>query len=214
MLEIHECGNSYDDIGRIYHTPAGDFYSVTTVLSNTGDKKYLEDWKNRVGEEEAERVTRVAASVGTNFHELGEAYLLKQPYPDVQWLAKHMFKTAIPVLDKNVTAVHAVEIPLWSKVAKIAGRTDAIVDWKYELAILDYKCIGHHNSKWLTDYWCQLSIYAHCLKEMYNIEAKKLILVCANKKTLTTKIFECSPHKYSREAVNRIKLFHKNLKNS
>lgn len=212
MLKIHECENSYDNIGRIYHTPLGKFYSVTTMLSHSGDKGFLDEWRARVGIEEAERFTRVAAQMGTDFHQLGEDYLLKKELSKVQWMARHMFNTAIPSLDKHVTKVHAVEMPLWSAKAKIAGRTDAIVDWDDELAVFDYKCIGHSNPEWLEEYWIQATIYAHCLKEMYGLQAKKLVLLCANKKSLKTKYFTASAHKYSKEAVERIKIFQNKLK--
>lgn len=202
---------SYDDIGRIYHTPNGKYYSVTTMLSMTGDKTFLDDWKKRIGEHEAKLQTERAASVGSAFHELGEAYLLGHPMPLVQPLAKIMFKTAIPILDKHVTRVEAVEEALYSNVLQLAGRTDAILDWDKKLAVFDYKCIGHNNPEWLEDYWIQTTIYGQMYKELTGIQVKKLVLVCANKKTFKVKAFEEDPKKYAKKAVERIKLFRKML---
>lgn len=212
--KVDEIEVSYDHIGRVYHTPDGDYHSVTTVLGASGDKTFLDDWKKRIGVEQAEQITRQAAAMGTDFHQLGEDYLLKKPLSKVQWMAEHMFKSAIPVLDKNITAVHAVEVPLWHRTAKVAGRVDAIVDWNGEPAIFDYKCIGHHNPEWLNDYWLQTTIYAACVKDMTGIDIKRLVLCCANKKNLTTKSFTSEVHKYIKEAVARIKKFHEIHKNA
>lgn len=205
---------SYDDFGRVYHTPTGDYHSVTTVLSNTSDKSFLEDWKEREGKEKTERITRQAAGVGTDFHTLGEHYLAGKELPKVQWLATHMFESAKPLLKENVTAVHALEVPLWSDIAKVAGRVDAVLDWKSQPCIFDYKCIRHHNPEWLHDYWIQVTIYAHCVHQMTGIKINRLVLCCANKKNLTTKVFESETHKYNKEAVERIKMFHALIKNN
>jgi hypothetical protein len=212
MIEIQECQTSYDDIGRIYHTDKGSYYSVTTMLGNTADKGFLDDWADRIGKDEAAKRTRVAAHMGEQYHQLGEDYFNKVPYSDVQWMAKHMFDKTIPILDKHVTKIHAVEITLFSHLLQLAGRTDAVVDWDRELAIFDFKCINHHVPEWLEDYWIQTTVYAKCLQEMYGLKAKKLVLVCANKKSLKAKAFVSSPGLHAKDAVERIQVFRKMLK--
>lgn len=208
-MDIFECETSYDTIGRIYHTEFGDFYSVTTMLGNSSEKKDIDEWRKRVGEEQAEKITRMAAATGTAYHQLGEDYLLGKPLSKQQWLAELLFKKTIPLLKENVTKVHAVEIPLYSKILQLAGRTDALVDWNREFAVFDYKCINNSDPQYLTDYWIQTAIYAHCVKEMYGIDVKKLVLVVAHKKSLKVKIHTENPHKYSKQAVERIKAFRK-----
>ena len=50
--------------------------SVTTVLSGTSKSKDgLIQWRNRVGEEEAERVIKQSTDIGTAVHEAIENYL-------------------------------------------------------------------------------------------------------------------------------------------
>ena len=212
MLDLKELETQYDDIGRIYLTSNNKYYSVTTMLSHTSDHSFLDEWRERVGHEEADRITRVAANLGQHYHDLGEQFLLRKPLPKRQWMAEHLFKGTEPILRKNITNVHAVECCLYSDRMMLAGRTDAIVDWRKELAVFDFKCIGHHNSEWLEGYWIQTTIYREMLKEMTGLEAKKLVLVCANKKNLKTKSFTESPTKYAKEAVKRIKKFRQYLK--
>jgi genome maintenance exonuclease 1 len=181
------------------------------MLSNSSEKEGLDIWRKRVGEAEAEKITRIAAATGTAYHQLGEDYLLGKPLSKQQWLAELLFKKTIPLLKANVTKVHAVEIPLFSKVLRLAGRTDALVDWNNEFAVFDYKCINNNDPQYLTDYWIQTSIYGHMVKEMYGIEVKKLVLVVAHKRSLKVRIFHERPYKYSKQAVERIKAFREKI---
>lgn len=206
-MKIFECETSYDDIGRLYHTKFGDMYSVTTMLSNTGDKAGLDVWRKRVGEVQANKLTAIAASIGTAYHQLGEDYLLCRSSEKQNWLAELLFKKTIPILKENVTKVHAVEIPLYSMLLMLAGRTDALVDWNGAFSVFDFKCINNSDPQYLTDYWIQTSIYARCVKEMYDIDVKKLILVVAHKKSLQVKFYVEDPYKYSKQAVERILAF-------
>ena len=60
---------------RFYVTPEGNKYpSITTVLSGRA-KEGINDWRKRVGEVEANKIMRAAASRGTAVHELAENYL-------------------------------------------------------------------------------------------------------------------------------------------
>ena len=49
--------------------------SVTTILGETSDKSGLKDWVARVGQEEADRISRFSANRGTFMHSLHENYL-------------------------------------------------------------------------------------------------------------------------------------------
>ena len=66
-----------DDSGksRLYKTPDGDFPSVTTILDKTKDKTFLFEWRKRVGEENAKRITKEASGMGTRMHKYIENYI-------------------------------------------------------------------------------------------------------------------------------------------
>ena len=98
--------------GRRYLTPNGDAYtSVTTVLSDYNKAAILE-WRKRVGNEEANKISRLASSRGTRVHSLCENYLknnlpelkIKSLMPDV----KQMFSSIRPIMDERVTTVYAL----------------------------------------------------------------------------------------------------------
>lgn len=52
----------------------GLFPSITTVLGETSDKSGLEDWRNKVGHEEADRISKLSMNRGTIMHRLIELY--------------------------------------------------------------------------------------------------------------------------------------------
>jgi len=60
----------------------GLFPSITTVLGETSDKSGLEDWRNKVGHEEADRISKLSMNRGTIMHRLIELYRPIQGTPD------------------------------------------------------------------------------------------------------------------------------------
>ena len=57
---------------RFYVTPDGKKYpSITTVLGHF-KKQQLKEWRDRIGHEEAGKITRRASTRGTKFHNLME----------------------------------------------------------------------------------------------------------------------------------------------
>ena len=57
--------------------------SVTTVLGETKDKKFLEDWKKRVGEQQAEKIKNDAAARGSVMHHVLEEYIAGNKHVDL-----------------------------------------------------------------------------------------------------------------------------------
>ena len=107
VFEHEELDIGYDDLvadtretGRVYVAPDGSRYpSVTTVLGILSEDS-IREWRQRVGEEKANSITRKAASRGTDMHTLVEHYLKNESLPSVQPLSEFLFKFARPSLDK------------------------------------------------------------------------------------------------------------------
>ena len=60
---------------RHYLTPEGNKYpSITTVLSEY-NRKAIQDWRHRVGAEEAGRISGKASTRGTKLHKACEDYI-------------------------------------------------------------------------------------------------------------------------------------------
>ena len=62
---------------RLYETPDGNFPSITTVLSSLS-KASIQEWRNKVGAEEANRISTQASRIGTKTHKIIEDYLQNQ----------------------------------------------------------------------------------------------------------------------------------------
>jgi hypothetical protein len=62
----------------------GLFPSITTVLSGTSDKSSLVAWRERIGEVEADRISKLSLNRGTVMHRLIELYKLIPGTPDVK----------------------------------------------------------------------------------------------------------------------------------
>ena len=61
--------------GRTYFTPDGNFPSITTLLGKTSENQvWLQKWREKVGEEEADRISKEATDRGTLVHEYAEKY--------------------------------------------------------------------------------------------------------------------------------------------
>jgi genome maintenance exonuclease 1 len=65
----------YENGKRLYITPTNEKYpSVTTVLSNY-KKEGIIQWRKRIGEEQANKISTQASRRGTKVHKLCENYL-------------------------------------------------------------------------------------------------------------------------------------------
>ena len=98
------------EFGRRYITPSGEKYpSVTTILSSY-NKDAIMEWRNAVGEKEANKISGRAARRGTRLHKLCEDYVngnlgelqrqMMMPFD------KMMFRQVKKLLDENLNNVY------------------------------------------------------------------------------------------------------------
>lgn len=166
---------------RHYKTPEGNFYkSVTTVLGEKLDKSGLEKWKKRVGEEEAKRVSSLAARRGTAIHDIAEKYVLNE----AMWSAGAMpanietFRMAKKVLDEHVDVIYGIELYLYSDTLKTAGATDLIAEYDGVLSIIDYKTSSSNKTEDMIEgYFLQSTCYALMAEEMHGIEIPQIVII-------------------------------------
>lgn len=166
--------------GRTYLTPNGKKYpSITTVLSLL-TKKYIDEWKERVGEEEAARVSYRAGNRGSAFHDLTEQYLNNNPrYTDgYTHNIIGYFNNIRPILDERVGRVYAQEYPLYSDYLGVAGRVDCVAEFDGEIAIIDFKTSRREKShEKIHNYFIQESAYAIMWEERFKMPITKLVTI-------------------------------------
>ena len=164
---------------RVYTLPDGiKLPSVTTVVGYFKKKEIIE-WRERVGEEEANRVSRLASTKGRKVHTICEKYLNN----DVSYLdgvmpdSKQAFKSIQPYLDK-INNIHYQEQVLYSKSIGLAGRVDCIGEYEGVLSVIDFKTSKRHKERDdILDYFWQTTAYACMYQEMIGTPINQLVII-------------------------------------
>lgn len=164
--------------GRVYETPTGTKYpSVTSVIGILG-KAAIHEWRARVGEEEANRVSSRAARRGTAIHSLCEDYLLnKEVKPNIFDL--EVFNSIRPRLD-DISEVHCLETQLFSHHLRVAGTVDCIARYKGKMSVIDFKTSKRVKSRDdIHTYFMQTSAYAVMFEELTGIPVSQMVIIMA-----------------------------------
>ena len=181
-LDLPKLSRETIDGVRYYSVPDEDellkLVSITSVTSHH-NKEIFVKWRKKVGDAEADRITRQATSRGTDTHTLTEAYLYNQELPEVQPLSKMLFQIYKSELNK-ISRVHALEGSLYSKELGIAGTVDCIAEYNGELAIIDFKTSKKPKPReWVDHYFVQCMAFGCMLYELTGIAVKKLVIIMA-----------------------------------
>lgn len=172
------------ETGRVYKTPSGKEYpSITTVLSSY-NKQAIYEWRQRVGEEEANRVSRKASNRGTKLHNTVEKYLLNEMSPlqmhSIMPDTKELFLKLKPILDEKVNNIYGIEQPLFSDKLQVAGRCDCIGEWDNQISIIDWKTANYSKEKnQIANYFMQAAAYAEMFGERTGIEINQIVIAIA-----------------------------------
>ena len=188
MKTFNHVGNDLKDLKteniegkRYYVTPKGNKYvSITSLLGNLSKQSIIE-WRRRVGEAEANKISRQASSRGTRVHNICESYIqnqvgiLEDALPD----AIEMFNSIVPLLDR-IDNIHVVEGALFSDDLGVAGRTDLIGEFDEKLSVIDYKT-SRKRKTWemCHGYFMQGTFYAHAYEELTGISINDIIIIMA-----------------------------------
>ena len=160
----------------------GPYPSVTTVLSSDKSKEDgIRKWRERVGEEEANRVSHMATQRGTAVHQIMEDWILDQeaitkPMPIHLDTASRLKEQA----EKYMGEVKLVEGQLFSHELRTAGTVDLVAEWEGEMAIVDWKTSKYSKKReYVESYFMQEAAYAVMFEERTGIPVTKLVTVVA-----------------------------------
>jgi len=170
--------------------------SVTTVLGAMGDKTTLENWRKRIGEAEADRISKFSANRGTCMHqkleywftsdiadkkerlksvnEKMEMFIAENGYTQEELKVGNSLFNSLYICGffEKVDSIIEMENTLWSlSNGGYAGRVDCIYKDKCgKKVLLDFKTSKKKKkAEWLTSYYMQLSAYYFAYYEMYGI---------------------------------------------
>jgi ATP-dependent exoDNAse (exonuclease V) beta subunit len=200
--------------GRLYHTPDGDFPSITTILGKTANNIWLQKWKNKVGEEEAARISKIATDRGTLVHDYQEKFwnnedIMPQLCKENLDVIK-MVNSLLSVSQKKITLVRAQEVAVWSPNLMCAGRVDKFCDWDGVPACLDYKTSKKMKSD-TKDYKLQITFYIIAHNELFpTMPINKGIIMIAVENKDAPQIIEFDHRPFVPELKYRISDYYKN----
>jgi ATP-dependent exoDNAse (exonuclease V) beta subunit len=172
------------DSGRLYATPTGERYkSITTVLGNY-NKQAIMEWRERVGAEEANKISSKAANRGTKVHKICEDYInneipelkMQMMMPDL----KELFFKIKPIIDEKLGDVYSQEQALYSHKLKIAGRVDLIGMWNGKLSVIDFKTSTKQKQEEdIQNYFMQCTAYALMFSELTGMWIDDIVVLIA-----------------------------------
>lgn len=170
-----------EPLGRFYNTPDGWVPSITTILS-INSKDHIAAWRKRVGDEEADRISKKASERGTRVHEICEHYIdgNRDKLTNLSHADLLTFKQIKPILDQNLDDILLQEAPLYSTRFRVAGRTDCIGSFRGKLSIVDFKTsTKQKRESWITNYFQQASAYSYMFEEMTGHIAEQCVIIIA-----------------------------------
>jgi len=176
-------GTRFMDHGARNYDVAGQrLPSVTTILGKTKDQKFLQDWKKKVGEKEAERIKTSSAARGTSMHKYLENYVLGKGYEDLTDLGQETKRMAEKVIEVGLAPVseyYGSEVTLYYP-GLYAGSTDLVGIHNGKETVIDFKQANRpKREEWIGDYKLQAGAYAMAHDQVHgsNIE-QCVIMVC------------------------------------
>lgn len=181
--------------------------SVTTILGETSDKSGLKNWIDRVGQENADKISAFSANRGTYMHSLHENYInckylesienpLQESFirsrkecsnltPDEIECGKNLFFNFLNNSEfySSISSVIFQEKPVWSTLGGgYAGRLDlAINGLNNRPKMIDFKTSRKPKKReWIEGYFKQISAYSIAMYQRYGImvESAEIWISC------------------------------------
>mgnify|MGYP003146207958 CR=1 FL=1 len=167
---------------RVYEISSYRLPSVTTILGATKNTEFLNKWKAKVGEAEADRIKNVSSARGTSMHKFLESYVTGVGYDDLTELGQ----AARPMADKimeiglaPVSEYYGSEVTLHYP-GLYAGQTDLVCLHNGVETVVDFKQANRPKKKeWIEDYYLQIAAYAMAHDYVHNSNIEQgVIMVC------------------------------------
>jgi genome maintenance exonuclease 1 len=166
------------DGSRVYKTPSGRAYPSVTTVTGQHNKAAIIEWRKRVGEAEANRISTTAAKRGTRVHTLCESYLNNESVEPNMFDAE-TFKAIKPYLN-NIQDIHCLETALYSDHLEVAGTVDCIAKYNGKMSVIDFKTSKRRKSRDdIHNYFMQCSAYAVAFEERTGVPVGKIVIIMA-----------------------------------
>ena len=176
------------EIGRHYldskNTPVP---SVTTVLSATSKSKDgIAQWRNRVGEAEADRIVKQSTEIGSSVHDAIEKYLKDELWDifentENELIAKKITHKFVNDGLKKITEIWGLEVGLVLD-NLYAGTADCIGEYNSIPTLIDFKTAKKIKKReWIEDYFLQGCAYANAHNVMFGSDIQQIVILMVDR---------------------------------
>ncbi len=147
--------------------------SVTTVLGKSPHfpQDWLQEWRERIGDFEADKIATQSRNRGQAIHELLQKYMMNDPNYSEGAMPVNLesFWKIQPYLNNSISLVYAVEFPLYSYSLDTAGTTDLICRWDGKRTVLDLKTARKRKTEEnALIHFIQATCYGHMHNELFH----------------------------------------------
>tara|TARA_B100000470_G_C19696330_1_gene348846 strand:- start:153 stop:830 length:678 start_codon:yes stop_codon:yes gene_type:complete len=191
--------------------------SVTSIIEATkteDEKANLALWKERVGHQEAQRISKEAASRGGLMHQILEQYLLGKLNADLLEDNNKAKKMADEIIKNGIKGkLHEIwgcEATLYYP-GKYAGAADCIGIYEGQPTILDFKQSNKpRKPQYNNNYYIQVSLYAAAHDRIFNTNITQgVILVCTSDYLFQSFKIDSEEFKqYQKKGLERVEQFY------
>lgn len=186
-LPRYEPVRTHEDGERLYSTPIGPGYSVTTILAGSRDNSSLELWRESVGAERADFISSFACFRGSEHHLNIERFLTDGTEPEFSFATTPYWKSTRSFLDTIERPV-LLEGTVWHPDG-FAGMLDALCYLKgdgLQPTLLDWKSADSiRKPDKIYEYSLQCAAYRAAANYVYadyglNITRAKIVVAIAD----------------------------------
>ena len=161
--------------------------SVTTVLSGTSKSKDgLTQWRNRIGDEEAERIIKQSTDIGTAVHESIEKYLCNENWnhfgdSEDQLIAKKITHKFVNNGLNGISEIWGLEVGLILD-GLYAGTADCVGKYEDIPSLIDFKTAKKIKKReWIEDYFLQGCAYANAHNVMFGTSIEQVVILMVDR---------------------------------
>jgi hypothetical protein len=192
--------------------PPERYPGVTKVLGGTSDKSFLIEWRNRIGEAEADRILSESYRIGNSLDKL-----VQLSFDDTFEQATHEQEAGFGLykqLKKELQKVDPIclQLKVWSERLKVMGYLDIVGYYDGVLSLIDIKNTRTSKRReHVEDYFLQCALYSMCIHDLLGIEIKQLVLLVGDRSASRPQVFVDRTKNYVCEAVRRAINYHGGL---
>ena len=174
---------------RVYVTPEGNVYPSITSILGQQPKPGIEEWKEKIGYQEANKIMKESAALGTMVHSLCEDYLYNEKLQCEDQEAISVFNR-LRFLLGNIDNIYGIEVPLHSDILKVAGTADCVAEYNGVLSVIDFKTSRKPKREdWIEDYFIQAFFYSAAFFEMTGSLPEQIVILVAVRNSFEVQVF-------------------------